>query len=379
MQWGLRKFVRWMHLWVGLITGVFICLMGFTGGLVGLRPQIATLLSPPASHPATCKAPDWNRAGQDITAFAHSEINRVYGPYGSDTRWHLRMATDEPIIFKHVIYDACEGRVLGSINYAWMDWTVDLHHNLLAGRTGRRWAGAIGIVMLISGLSGLLYWLLGNRDPRAAFRIRFSLTRRTPGELHRAFGLGAACLLILEAFTGIFLAFPQTMRGMVAAVAPVAEDVRPPRAPRIPDATAPVTRASLGDLMDAAHTAIPDGLVREIRMPEGNGNAQIRMWRQGDFRILGNNVVFVSGSTGKTLAVDRYSDRPAGNRIVQAIAALHYDEWGGLTFRVLCCVAGLVTPLLYITGFLLWLYARRRNAQPAQAQAVTDAAGVLTR
>lgn len=377
MKWTLRKFVRWMHVWLGLFTGAFISLMGFTGGLVGLRPQIASLLSPPASRLTTCNTPDWDRAARDITSFAHSAINRIYGPSGSDTRYHLRMATDSPILFNHVIYDACEGRVLGSINYAWMDWNVDLHHNLLAGRTGRRWASAIGIMMLISGLGGLLLWLLAKPNLASAFHIHLSFSRRTPYELHRAFGLGAAFLLILEAFTGIALAFPQTIRAAISAVAPVTEDVRPARSARSIDPTQGA-HASLGDLMAAAHVAIPDGFVREIRMPEGNGNAQIRMWREGDFRMLGNNVVFVSGSTGKVLAVDRYTDRPAGNRFIQALAALHYDEWGGLGFRLLCCFAGLVTPLLYISGFLIWFYSRRRKKSAPLAQAVAGGAAALT-
>jgi uncharacterized iron-regulated membrane protein len=371
----LRKFAGWAHLWLGLITGVFICLMGFTGGLVGLRPQIATLLSPPAGHPANCEASlDWNRAARDVTAFSHSEINRVYGPYGSDTRYHFRMTTGQPVIYKHVIYDACSGRLLGSINLAWMDWTVDLHHNLLFGHTGRRWAGAIGIAMLLSGVSGLLFWLLANPGLGSAFRIQLRLSRRTLRELHRVIGLGAGLLLALEAFTGLWLCFPQTMRGMVTAVASTPEDVRPRRKP---DA-AQATRAGLNELMAAAHAAIPDGFVREIRMPEGNGNVQIRMWRPGDFRSLGNNVVFVSSSTAQVQSVDRYADRSGSNRFVQAMAGLHYDEWGGLPFRILSAAAGLVTPLLFATGLLIWWYSRRRKTLMAPRRKASDEAAALT-
>jgi uncharacterized iron-regulated membrane protein len=296
----LRKFVRAMHVWPGLAGGIFICLMGFTGGLVALRPQIATLLSPAPAQVATCVAPDWNRAAQEITAYAHSPVNRIYGPYGSDTRYHFRIATDRPIIFHHVIYDACSGRIHGSINMAWMDWTVDLH---------------------------------------------------------RALGLFAACLLLLESFTGLWLAFPQTMRGMLAMAGPVEENVRPSRRPKQAGESAP--SAGRGKWIAAAHNAIPDGVVREIRLPEGNGNVQIRMWRPGDFRSPGNNVVFVS-SSGSVLAVDRDADRASSNRIVQAMAALHYDEWGGLPLRLLAAFAGLVTPLLFITGTMIWWHSRRR-------------------
>jgi uncharacterized iron-regulated membrane protein len=371
MQRRLRAVFRQVHVWLGLITGVFTVLMGFTGGIVALRPPLASWLSP-SPRVTSCKATDWDRAEREITAFAHSEINRVYGPYGNDTRYHFRMATDSPIIFQHVIYDACEGRVLGSIDYRWMDWTVDLHHNLLAGQTGRRWAGLIGILMLIGSVSGFFVWLLAKPDPRTAFRVSFPLTKRTPRELHRAFGLGAAVLLTLEALTGAGLAFPQNLRSMVSLVAPFTAEVRPPRV-----RGAQGERVSLGTLMAAAKAAMPDGVVREIRMPENGGNAQIRMWRMGDFRSLGNNVVFVSGVTGKVLAADRYAELPAGNRVIQGLAGLHYDEWGGLPFRLVCAAAGLATPLLFVTGLLMWFSTRRRGSSSRREHS-RPAAAVLT-
>jgi uncharacterized iron-regulated membrane protein len=351
--------------------------MGFTGGMVSLRPQISTLLSPAAALVANCQAPtDWNRAARDISAFAHSEIDRVYGPYGSDTRYQFRMTGDQPAVYKHVIYDACAGRILGSINLGWMDWTVDLHHNLLSGKTGRRWAGAIGVAFLLSSLSGLLLWLLSKPNLRTAFRVQRRFSRRTPRELHRAFGVGAACLLALEAFTGIWLCFPQTMRAALAQVAPAPEDVRPAKGRR--DA-ASTERAGLNELMIAAHTALPDGLVREIRLPEGNGPVQVRMWQPGDFRSLGNNVVFLSSSKAQVLGVDRYADRSGSNRFVQAMAGLHYDDWGGLPFRMLCAAAGFLTPVLFVTGFLIWWYARPRKKSSIQGQAALAPEAVQAR
>lgn len=357
--------VKLSHVWLGLTAGVFICLMGFTGGLVALKRPIASLLSPPASGPCV-SAIDWDKAAGDIASFAHADINRVYGPLGADMRYHFRMATENPILFKHVIYDACAGRVLGSIEMAWMDWLVDLHHNLLNGRAGRRWTGAIGIAMLLSSFGGALLWLTGNPNWRTAFRVHWPLSRRTPRELHRAFGLVAACMLTVEAATGLWLAFPQTMRSLVTAVAAAPESVRPGRGSQ---AAEPAQKAGLGELMSAARRALPGGRIREIRMPEGGGAAQIRMWLPGDFRDLGNNVVYVSGADARVIGVDRYAERSGPAKFTQAVAGMHYDEWGGPVFLTLAAVAGLSTPLLFLTGFLLWRQSRPRRSAKAQASA----------
>jgi uncharacterized iron-regulated membrane protein len=233
--------------------------------------------------------------------------------------------------------------------------------------------------MLVSGISGLLLWLLAKPDLRTVFQIPLRFSKRTPLEVHRLAGLGAACLLGLEAFTGLWLCFPQTMRGMLATAVPISADVRPARAPRnAASSTEPKARAGLGELIAAAHDAIPDGSIEEIRMPEGNGDVQIRMWRPGDFRSLGNNVVFLSGSTAQVRVVDRYADRPAANRFLQAMAGLHYDEWGGLPFRLAACAAGLATPLLFVTGILIWWYSRRRKHPSVLRQTHTDGVAALT-
>lgn len=364
---ALRRFARFIHLWLGLITGLFICLMGFSGGLVALRPPLAVWMAPSA-RTTNCVPVDWARAAREVSATTGTEINRIYGPLENDTRWHFRMATDQPIIFRHVIYDGCAAKVLGTVNLGWMDWTVDLHHNLLNGRLGRTWAGFIGILMLISGISGLFVWLLARPSLVTALSINVPFTPATPRQLHRAFGIVAAILLGLEAWTGIWLCFPQTMRSVTSSVLPFAAPLRRPRPPR--DSSA--TRAGLAEIMAAANAAIPGGKIREMRMPEGDGPVQVRMWAPGDFRFLGNNVVTVNAADARVLGVDRYEGKPSGDRLAQALAGLHYDEWGGLPFRLVNAAAGLATPLLYITGILLWWQTRQNRLQTRRKAGRTE-------
>ena len=94
-----------------------------------------------------------------------------------------------------------------------------------------------------------------------------------------------------------------------------------------------------------------------------SGAAQVRMWRAGDFRSLGNNAVYVDSRNAHVLAMDLYDAKPSGNRLIQAMAGLHYGEWGGLTFRWLYGLSGLATALLFVTGGLIWWLPRRTRAR----------------
>jgi len=341
--------------------------MGVTGTLVTFRPQIANALSAPAVSPNGCtEATDWNQAEKQIEAYmGGAKIDRLYFPGDSDPRVQIRIQGDSPKIYKHVTFDGCAGKVLGTINYGWMYWLVDLHHNLLAENAGRRWAGAIGVVLLLSSVGGLLLWFLSKPNLFTAFRVQTKTAWRASMDLHRAFGLAAMPLLILPAFTGIWVSYSQPLRSALSSFVTVVPDTRPARARN----AGPVQPAPLGDIIVAARQALPDGQIREIRVSENGGSAQVRMWRSGDFRSLGNNVVFVDGSTAKVLAIDLYDGKPSGNRFIQAMAGIHYAEWGGLPFRTIYGVAALTTVLLFVTGVLIWwLPKRRRVASPVRTK-----------
>lgn len=369
MRPTLRRGLRLAHIWVGVIGGAFVCLMAVTGAVVTLRPPLARWMAPPTPSREGCgRAVDWAQAEQRIIGFAHAPIDRIYAFNGGDPRLHVRIATPTPAIYRHVIYDSCAERVLGTIDLAWMDWLVDLHHNLLAGKVGRLWAGIIGVALLVSGLTGLLFWLFGRPRPLAAFRVRpmksaIGLSR----EWHRAVGLAAMCVLCLEAYTGLWLCFPAVMRSTIGIVFDVPPRSRPARA--TPDRDRPP--AGLATVMAIARDALPDGVMREIRVPAGYGNVQVRMWRAGDFRSLGDNVVTVSNVTGRVVAVERFADETSSERFVEAASGLHYLDWGGLGIRLFGVASGVATLALFVTGVILWngmrapTYLRRRNRKAA--------------
>src|SRR5262249_41438565 len=140
---------------------------------VTFRPQIAAIRSPRPPPTAQCVAGvDWNQAQRQIESSVNSKINRVYFPEKGDSRYHFRMLTDTNAIYRHVIYDACAGRVLGTANLEWLDWIVDLHHNVWTGKTGRHIVGLMGIAMFLSSGGGLVLWLLSRPNLKRAFRIR---------------------------------------------------------------------------------------------------------------------------------------------------------------------------------------------------------------
>jgi uncharacterized iron-regulated membrane protein len=211
--------------------------------------------------------------------------------------------------------------------------------------------------LLLSAAGGLVLLLLGRPTLRRLLQVQWTgNVRRSMFDTHRLAGALSVALLVVQSGTGLWLCYPQPLRAALNVLVRADADVRVPASKQ----AAPIT-AGLGDVMTAATRALPDADIREIRMPEGTGNVQVRMHRATDFRSLGNNVVFVDRATGTVRGVDLYDGKNAGNRFMQAMSGLHYAEWGGMTYRLLYGLAGLAAAVLWASGSLYWWLRSRRS------------------
>ncbi len=141
-----RKVLYQIHLWLGIATGLYICMISITGSAVVFRGQFAV------TH--------WAIAGQS----------------------GIRV----------------------------MEWFVDLHANLLAGQLGREINGVAAFLVTVLVLTGLVIWWPGRRRwRRSLIVVRPTRTRRFSWHFHSAIGFWSIVLLFGWAFTGFYFAFPE--------------------------------------------------------------------------------------------------------------------------------------------------------------------------
>ena len=89
--------------------------------------------------------------------------------------------------------------VLGSYDLAWLNWIVDLHHNLRLGPVGKQLVGAVGIVLFLTTLFGLALWIIRAPVWKKALRVQWrgSSWKTTNFDLHRSGGLLANLFLLV--------------------------------------------------------------------------------------------------------------------------------------------------------------------------------------
>lgn len=364
---SVRSILKPVHTWAGLVSGIVLALVSLTGSLVVFRAEFAKAsLSSAVAANAAVERIDLDQAAKETARFwPDSRIRRV----------QLARDAADPYIFQlqsegrpteRVAVDAHSGRVLGTVQTGAMDWLVDLHRNLLSGKTGRKAVGIAGVVLFLLGATGLLMWLWGARNWSAWVSLRRSgSTRRFSFELHRFSGLWAYAFLAVISFTGMERAFPDSFREAIKSLTGGPATVQGPKG--IHSAT---TR-SLADYVRIGSAAMPDGIPIELRLPApGKGPVDLRLYRSGDFSPSGNHV-YLDPSTASVIQVDRIVDRPIGARFLAALAPIHYGQFGGVPVKVAWVLLGLTPVLLFVTGFLAWW----RPAKAKSKQRVMEQTG----
>src|SRR4029077_8852855 len=125
--------------------------------------------------------------------------------------------------------------------------------------TGRPIVGWLGVAMCLLGISGLVLWWPKRGQWKYAFKVRRSATGlRFHRELHAATGIWIFLVFIAVSFSGVVIAWPQTM-GLNALAS----------GPRPLPMAAPMEGKPLGatEAVIAARAAVPGLVPRSIAFP----------------------------------------------------------------------------------------------------------------
>jgi uncharacterized iron-regulated membrane protein len=362
---SFRAFWVQVHLWLGLTLGTVGVLIGISGSILVYVHEIDTRLNPQRY------AISGQTAALPFAEYAR-RAERALGGKARATGIRLPDQEVGPVIvlarvdagpFQRVYLDPPTGDVLDRASGRdWLGWVHNFHESLtLRDFNGREIVGAVGIAMLFSSLSGIyLWWPAGGLRARAfGFRRGFPTHRN----LHYTFGIWGALVLALLSFTGIFLAYQDAGRAVVATFGSVSPSPRSIQsAPGGGDAMGPDEAAAI------AKQRYADASVTLLGLPQGpRGVYRITLREAGDTSARTSTLVYIDPKTRAALfSADRVS-RGGGDAFLVWQRMLHEGSAFGVLWRFVVFLGGLLPPLLMITGLIIWLRGRRRPAPPVAA------------
>ena len=339
-----------LHLWAGLSLGIYAFLIGLTGSVLVFREEIVQHIAP---APRLDNPPDQVMLQHMFERIQEQNpgwnVWSLEVPHAPDTPWasHLLQRGSHLSVFA----DAA-GNIVGErrLEGTWFGWFERFHSNLLIRRGGRLYNGVAGLALAGLSLTGFyLWWPSPGQWGNAFFFVRMSNWKRLIYDLHRVSGAITLVFTLLFCITGAYFTWPAVYRNLIAAVLPVKQRAT------VPPVFVYGRRQPIDTLVAAGKSAVRDGvLVRVVGLQETHQPVLV-VFRHGTVEEnYKTSQVALDPTTGKVLDIDAYSDRKAGDHVSNFLGPLHGGHFGGLTVKLLWAAAGMVLPLLFLTGMVVW-------------------------
>ena len=362
---AVRHALFTVHMWVGLILGILLAALGLSGSLLVYDETISEWISP-SPHATTAGQPlplsMITGIARDAAAEQRLEVGGmlILVPQKTGDAILVRFNGISPMGAQpgqggrtrprglQMYIDPVSGEVLGSRGFAQpglLTFMHQLHGNFLMSReTGRPIVGWLGVAMCLLGVSGLVLWWPKRGQWQYAFKVRPTATGlRFHRELHAATGIWIFLIFMAVSFSGVVIAWPQTMAlnsGAVAARQMPTIDVGQGK------------QLGATEAVIAATAKAPDLKLRSITIP-----------RRPDQPLMVNYLSH--GAVNAVMLFDPYRNqiiavRDNSERFLAWMRPVH-DGTLNSVWRFLVFLSGLVPSLFIVTGLIMWWKKRQRH------------------
>ncbi len=351
----LRRKVYKLHLYVGLILGIFISLVSFSGALVVYKPELEKIgIAKIAFIEPQEKMISLDTLYKTIqTAYPNYPISNIVLYGGKSEAISFRMSRPKDNVRVQAYINQYTGKVLGADAYDdnFLQWVYDFHSNLFLGKTGRIINSILGFLFIFLLITGL--FIAFPNVKRFKFFFRCYLGKRLLNkmfDIHRLLGVFLSPALLLIAFTGAYWGFKSAYHTLFEALGDGDAIVY---SPQIEDKYE--IEVGLDDVIMAARNEFPSGTPTLIFFPKTSKNVfSVRMYSDGDYARTGSNHIYISPNTGEVLGTNLWKEKQGAEKLTRAMYFLHFGTFWGHFSRILWVLIGLAVPFLYFSGFLIW-------------------------
>ena len=377
----INNIITWLHLWLGLVSGIIVFILGITGCLFSFQQEISNafykkelFIQQPKSNlqalPVSILKTNAQKVlGKDkpviyITTYPNSNHAWEFMCYqeGNDKALFLSKSIKT---YESVFVNPYDGSVSGHINYMHDFFAIDkgVHTSLfLNPRYGESIVGTATLLFVILLITGIIMWYpkkWNKKNIDTSFKINWKAKwKRINYDLHNVLGFYAFVVALIIAFTGLVMSF-NWFRAIVYVAA--SAGITPPDFKTYhSDTTARLNAANAMDIaFDKAQQIYPDATRLGIIVPASNADAiNITAYHTKDVYYNDDNLYF-DQSNGKLLGTQLYKGQNNGAKIIAMNYDIHIGAIGGLAGKIIAFLVSLVAASLPVTGFIIWW--KRRN------------------
>ncbi|KQS27811.1 PepSY domain-containing protein [Dyadobacter sp. Leaf189] len=348
-----------LHSWLGLVTGVFLILLGLSGSVLVFRTELDALANRELLHVSNAG----NKLPADALMRCYEKITGKYPNLdgiawlnpdaGPGEAYNFRIYFNDARLLTYdlalISFNPYTGVILREgpatdFTPSFIEWLFQFHFSFQLGMPGAALTAIFGITMLLSLLTGMVvYKKMIWKVLTFRISINWKNWRTISSGLHRIVGVWSLLFNAVIFFTGFWM-------NLFAFEAKTWEKELAPARPNT------VMQIPADEMYLNALHAMPDLEPTHVYLPtQPERKFEVRGYHQGQWKIWGaSNSVRFDQQTGELLKITRLADKSVNERIEAAVQPVHVGNFGGFWVKIFYVILGLTPGLLAVSGFLLW-------------------------
>ncbi|MGF1636511.1 MAG: PepSY-associated TM helix domain-containing protein [Cyclobacteriaceae bacterium] len=393
-----RKFFNDIHLWSGLISGLVLLVVCFTGTIYVYHAEIREMGAPHLYHVSTDQAKQrlpLDELVKKVYSETSGDITSISIPHKTNETIQLaiKVPGEKSRFGTTYFINPYNAEVLGTSNdpnkaAEWLKTLFSLHRWLLLDKIekplfgelpnrqlGSYITGTATILFTLGVLTGLVIWFPRQiKSWRQGLKIKTKASwKRINHDLHNTLAFYSIIILFLMGITGPFWSFPWYREGLQKSLGTYRERQMPPvdrrsgtenkdkTKPENPD---PIELLSFQQYLEVAdrHLTYPGNY--RISLPqEGSKTLSIAKSKVGFFAPAASDKITLNALSLEVESLEIFKKKPLNERISASIKALHMGDVYGSFSKFLYFISCLIATSLPITGTLIWINKMKKTSK----------------
>lgn len=344
-----------VHLWLGVISALFLILLGLTGSIIAFENDIDHWLHPSLFYvqvkPTKLTESELVQAVKQSVAPARVVSIHIFRE--PDLAQVMQLSDRSTVLI-----DPYNGRILGrrtgpSTTQRIVGYIHQLHTHLVPDPRVARQAAKIGsVIVQIAGFNlcllvpiGLILWWRAKR-----FTLRSKGTWfRVCFDWHHTIGVCAAIFLFIAALTGVMVEREDMILWFTKSGGPA-------RFPELHSASAGgAAPISVEQAEEIARRTIPGTSVTDVQLPRGPADVFVVILRvPEETSEAAHSYIFIDQYRGNVLHWVNFLTDSQAYRMIRFNRSIHTGDVWGTPGHIIMAVSSLMLVLMVVTGLVIW-------------------------
>ena len=372
-NYTFRKFIRDIHLWLGVGSGLVLFLICLSGTIYTFRHEVEQFLEPEKFKISSAEnAP--HSLSELITATeleTKGKVTRLslYDNPLKPIEIQVSMGKEDKRGETHFV-NPYSNSILGTAKGPATDFFMfffKMHRfMLLDQKIGRPIVGVSTLIFVFLTITGIVLWLPKKikswRSFKPGLTIKFSANwKRINHDLHNVLGFYTFILVLIMALTGLNWSFEWYKDGMSnvlgAKVFGGRDEIK--MESTIVANTPPISPENALSISQKEFPYTGKTTISLARGPEAS--FEITKKNDANFNKEAFDKIVVDQYSGKILKKELFSDKTLGQKVAAQIKAIHLGEIYGTFSKIIYFISCLIATSLPVTGIIIWLNKLRKQ------------------